>query len=153
MTTSTATLRDESLLTGAPSSPAGSRGRVIVGEFSAARPLPLPGTTRLDDLLDEFAGDAELQAAMVDARRSMAATVYADETSLSALRLRAGLSQAQLASRAGTSQSHIARIEAGTTDPGTDLVVRLAEAMQVDAATAFNAVRYQRETRTERHEC
>ncbi|MBL8446727.1 MAG: helix-turn-helix transcriptional regulator [Zoogloeaceae bacterium] len=148
MTISTATLPEESLQTGVPSSPASRNGVVIVKEFNAARPLPLPSTVSLDALLDSFGQDSELQAAMSEARREMAATVYADEVeSLSALRLRAGLSQAQLAARMNTSQSYVARVESGTTDPGTDTVSRMAEALGVDEGVAFKAVRYQRETR------
>ena len=44
------------------------------------------------------------------------------------IRSRAGLSQRELAERAGTTQSVIARIEVGDTRPRTDTVKRLAEA-------------------------
>jgi DNA-binding XRE family transcriptional regulator len=43
-------------------------------------------------------------------------------------RLRAGLSQAELASRMGTSQSTIARLENGHTLPSTKTLLRYAEA-------------------------
>ena len=43
-------------------------------------------------------------------------------------RLRAGLSQAQLAERMGTSQSAIARLESGKTLPSTKTLLRFAEA-------------------------
>jgi predicted transcriptional regulator len=43
-------------------------------------------------------------------------------------RLRAGLSQAELARRMGTSQSAIARIESGQTLPSTKTLLRYAEA-------------------------
>lgn len=43
-------------------------------------------------------------------------------------RLRAGLSQAQLAARMGTSQSAIARLESGQTLPSTKTLLRYAEA-------------------------
>jgi ribosome-binding protein aMBF1 (putative translation factor) len=43
-------------------------------------------------------------------------------------RLRAGLSQAELAERMGTSQSTIARLENGHTLPGTKTLLRYAEA-------------------------
>jgi ribosome-binding protein aMBF1 (putative translation factor) len=43
-------------------------------------------------------------------------------------RLRAGLSQAELASRMGTSQSTIARLESGQTLPSTKTLLRFAEA-------------------------
>jgi transcriptional regulator with XRE-family HTH domain len=43
-------------------------------------------------------------------------------------RLRAGLTQQQLAERSGTTQSAIARIERGTTEPSYERVQRLIEA-------------------------
>ena len=43
-------------------------------------------------------------------------------------RLRAGLSQAELALRMGTSQSAIARLESGQTLPSTKTLLRYAEA-------------------------
>ena len=43
-------------------------------------------------------------------------------------RLRAGLSQAELAERMGTSQSAIARLESGQTLPSTKTLLRFAEA-------------------------
>jgi ribosome-binding protein aMBF1 (putative translation factor) len=43
-------------------------------------------------------------------------------------RLRAGLSQAELAVRMGTSQSTIARLESGQTLPSTKTLLRYAEA-------------------------
>ena|SRR4051794_10896889 len=42
-------------------------------------------------------------------------------------RRRAGLTQRELASRAGTTQSSIARLETGQTGPSFDLVVRLIQ--------------------------
>jgi len=43
-------------------------------------------------------------------------------------RMRAGLSQAELAARMGTSQSAIARLESGQTLPSTKTLLRFAEA-------------------------
>jgi ribosome-binding protein aMBF1 (putative translation factor) len=102
--------------------------------------------------LDSFAGDTELQEALGDARKAFSEEVYGDEISLSALRARAGLSQKQLADRMGIKQPYIARIEGGVTDPSTDSIARLAEALGVDEGTAFAAVRFQRKTRG-RHDC
>lgn len=45
-------------------------------------------------------------------------------------RLRAGLSQAELAARMGTSQSAIARLESGQTLPSTKTLLRFAEATE-----------------------
>src|SRR5882762_2888529 len=49
-------------------------------------------------------------------------------------RLRAGLSQRQLAGRAGTAQSHVARIEGGQTSPTWDTLERLLEAAGYELA-------------------
>lgn len=80
------------------------------------------------------------------ARRAVASAFDATET-IRVLRLRAGLSQTLLAQLAGTTQSHIARIESGATDPHTDTIERLAEALGVDEARLFGAVRAQRRSR------
>ena len=45
-------------------------------------------------------------------------------------RLRAGLSQAELATRMGTSQSAIARLESGQTLPSTKTLLRFAKATE-----------------------
>jgi ribosome-binding protein aMBF1 (putative translation factor) len=49
-------------------------------------------------------------------------------TELIKARLRAGLSQAELAERMGTSQSTIARLESGQTLPSTKTLLRFARA-------------------------
>lgn len=146
---STATLQEESSQTGALSSPvAGGSCEIIYREFGVARPLPLPGTTSLSSLLTEFEGEPEMSAHLAEARRNLAVEMYADEPeTLSAMRLTAGLSQAQLAARAGTTQSYIARIEHGQVDPGTGMITRISEALGADAAMTFRAVITQRNTR------
>lgn len=144
MTTSTATSPAEFLPIGAPSSPSASAAPVLYREFSTSRPLPLPHTISLDSLVSEFESDSEMAKHMVKARRDIAATLYADEPeTLSALRLAAGLSQAQLAARADTTQPYIARIERGQTDPGTDIIARIAQALGADEAHTFRAIRNQ----------
>lgn len=145
MTTSTPISPAESLPIGTPSSPkSASVGQVLYREFSLPRQLPLPNTISLDSLLSEFESDAEMAQHMVKARQDMAATLYADESeTLSALRLAAGLSQAQLAARACTTQPYIAKIERGQTDPGTDIIARIAQALGVDEAHTFRVIRNQ----------
>ena len=48
---------------------------------------------------------------------------------LIALRLERGLSQAELAKRAGTKQASVSRVERGVTTPSLPLLRRLAEAL------------------------
>jgi predicted transcriptional regulator len=55
---------------------------------------------------------------------------FAIASELIRARLRAGLSQAELAERMGTSQSAIARLESGQTLPSTKTLLRFAEATQ-----------------------
>jgi ribosome-binding protein aMBF1 (putative translation factor) len=59
------------------------------------------------------------------------------------LRDRAGLTQAELARRMGTTQSSIARIESGGSLPTVEMLARLARAMGISlrlAAPGFDAV-------------
>jgi transcriptional regulator with XRE-family HTH domain len=45
------------------------------------------------------------------------------------LRLKAGLTQEQLAERAGIDRRYVQRIEAGTANPGTNIVARVRDAL------------------------
>jgi predicted transcriptional regulator len=78
-----------------------------------------------------------------DARRRVADLIEPTDT-VRKLRLSAGLSQNTLAQLARTTQSYIARIEAGKVDPQTDTIERLAEALGIDPGRLFCAVRAQR---------
>jgi DNA-binding XRE family transcriptional regulator len=53
------------------------------------------------------------------------------------LRVRAGMSQTELAQRVGTSQSRIAQIEAARVNVTVDTLDRLASAFSVQTATLF----------------
>jgi len=66
---------------------------------------------------------------------------------LRSLRDAAKLSQAELARRAGTTQSHVAHIESGEKDPQTDMIARLATALGVVPERVFSAIRGQRRKR------
>lgn len=129
-------------------SPASAPARVIFAQFNASQPAPLPNTVSLDSLLSEFEADQGMAIHMAEARQELAESLYADEpNTFSVLRLRAGLSQSQLAESVGTSQSYIARIEAGKTDPGTDQIARIAEALHAEESAIYQAIRHQRTTR------
>jgi predicted transcriptional regulator len=54
-------------------------------------------------------------------------------------RLRAGLSQAELAERMGTSQSAIARLESGSSLPSTKTLLRFAEATKSKVEVRLSA--------------
>lgn len=62
------------------------------------------------------------------------------------IRLERGMSQAALASLAGTSQSYIARIEAGLIDPRLKTVGRIAAALGVSLSTVADALALAPET-------
>jgi ribosome-binding protein aMBF1 (putative translation factor) len=75
---------------------------------------------------------ASCRALLVDEKAKAEYEALAPEFEISAelvkARLRAGLSQAELAARMGTSQSAIARLESGQTLPSTKTLLRFAEA-------------------------
>jgi ribosome-binding protein aMBF1 (putative translation factor) len=52
-------------------------------------------------------------------------------------RLRAGLSQAELAARLSTQQSAIARIESGHGNPGLNKLLEIAKALEVDLVLEY----------------
>ena len=152
MTISVATSVAESWLIGRPSSQTSTAaGAVIRAQFTSNRPLPLPSTLSLDELIAGYEADEERAKSLRDARVALAEELYRHRPSgLSMLRMRAGLSQAQLAARAATSQAHIARIEAGKNDPGTNVVARIAAALGVDETVAFMAIRVDQNSDGER---
>ncbi len=98
--------------------------------------------------LDSVAAEFECEPAMRDefrqARSWVADTVLAREPlTLRMLRLRKGLSQAQLAEVIGTRQPYIARIEGGGADIRLDTCRRLAVALDVDLNTLDLALQKQ----------
>jgi len=87
-----------------------------------------------NEFLDGFEQEhPEWNDALAAARQSLSKSEIAQQRlpSLARLRLAAGLSQAELARRIGTSQSHIARIESGDGDPQLSTMLRLSEAIGV----------------------
>lgn len=105
---------------------------------------------RLRSVLQKYETDVTKAALISDARREFAKTVLDKEghQSLRAMRLDAGLSQDQLAAKCATAQSHIAKIELGQTDPGTDTIARIAESIGQPADRVFAAIRSLRTKRT-----
>ncbi|MDR2209175.1 MAG: helix-turn-helix transcriptional regulator [Azoarcus sp.] len=117
-------------------------------EFVDSRPVPRAGFISIGDLIESLRNEPGFDEEMAEARKQLSDHLYAeDAVSFSALRLRSGLSQRELAKRLNTSQSHIARIELGQLDPGTDTIDRIAAAIGVEPGEAFNAILHQRKTR------
>jgi predicted transcriptional regulator len=80
-------------------------------------------TIPFEEIKAELLADPEVKA-----EYDALAPEYEIATELIRARLRAGLSQAELAKRMGTSQSAIARLESGQTLPSTKTLLRFAEA-------------------------
>ena len=93
----------------------------------------------------EIEGDPALAEHLRAARRNLRTALDDQRETFRALRLAQGLSQDLLAKRAESTQAYVARIEAGSLDPGTDMIARLASVLGVDGARLFTAVRNQRE--------
>lgn len=114
---------------------------VIVGEFDPPAPELPAGGIDIDDLAAEFERDPEAHGALQEARRWVSETFYTESPpSLSRLRLDRGLSQRQLGNLAGTTQSHIARIEKGTCDPQASTVKRIAVALGLPSSAVLDAL-------------
>jgi DNA-binding XRE family transcriptional regulator len=92
----------------------------------------LPYETSMDSLA-EFARDLGLDADVREARKSLASHVDLDHEKLSLriLRLRAGLSQREVADAVGTSQSRISAIEAGREGMGIAFARKLSRTLGV----------------------
>jgi len=89
---------------------------------------------------------AELKARLLDDAETLAAyesmeAEYAIARELIAARSRAGLSQAEVAERMGTSQSTIARLESGRTLPSLRTLDRYARATGSKAVLRLEAER------------
>ncbi len=99
-----------------------------------------PGYSDIDDIVAASEEDPDRKAALAEARALLADACYAEEKTIAAMRLKKGLSQAQLAKLVGTSQPHIARIEGGVTEPLASTVKRLAEALGCTVQNVIDAV-------------
>ncbi len=111
-----------------------AKSNVVCAAFSAMakKPQIMSGAIDIDDLVAEFEHESpENTEAMAHGRQWVAETFYADRPSLAQLRLKQGWSQAELAKRAETSQSYIARLEQGKIDPQMSTARKIANALAV----------------------
>jgi DNA-binding XRE family transcriptional regulator len=114
-------------------SPQSAPAKVIWLNFAVEDELPLPdGFRNLDSVIDEFERDAAGQVAMADARRFVGAELYINQPPrLATFRLAKGWSQKRLAEELGTSQSHVARLETGRSDPQISTVRRICSVLGI----------------------
>jgi len=82
--------------------------------------------------------DARLDATVSEGAKWVAETFYADcPDSFRMARMKAGLTQKQLAQKINTSQSYIAKLERGELSVGLDVIGRVAKAMSLEPKSVF----------------
>ncbi len=113
---------------------------VVLAPVTVEAPLP-PNFVDIDTLVEQAETDPVARVAIADGRKAIAENYYgAEPRSLAFYRLYKGWSQKELAMRVGTSQSYIARVEAGDIDPQVSTLRRIAAALEVEPEVVFNAV-------------
>lgn len=117
-------------------------GKVFYAEFPIPAKTPTPlGAIDIDDLVAEFEQSKDVAEAIAKGRQWVAESFYgSQQPSIAQLRLQKGWSQAELASRASTSQSYIARLELGNVDPQVSTVKKIAIALDVPLAIVVQAI-------------
>jgi DNA-binding XRE family transcriptional regulator len=121
--------------------PRSTAGTVFYGTFDLSSTTPLRGSRSLSSYMASAEANPQLAARLAAARQRHASAIDATPNSLRSLRLKAGLSQAGLAIKIGVGQSYIARVECSRTDPGTDMIVRIADGLNTSPENVFLAVR------------
>jgi DNA-binding transcriptional regulator YiaG len=129
--------------------PAGSRrlayvrhtgSSVVSVDFASPQALP-NGTSDLISFLDEFDEDPGIATQLPDARIDVGtAFEKLRGTSIRTLRLKMGMSQADLALALGTSQAAVSAIENRTRKPGEDSIRELSRVLNVDFNTLMEAL-------------
>lgn len=113
---------------------------VVLEPVTVAPPLPA-GFVDVDSLVEQAEQEPATKHALADGRRAVAEAYYSGSARpLSYYRLQKGWSQKQLASKLGTSQSYIARLEAGSIDPQLSTLRRLAAALEVPSSALMDAI-------------
>ncbi len=123
-----------------------SQTRCQVYSFEAYIPsqaVPPPNYSSISKLEAEWEQENEGQS-IKEGRQWVADTFYSEDgDTVRTMRLRKGWSQAHLAEKLGTSQSHIARIEKGTENLHIETCRKLALALGVDLNTLNQALERQ----------
>lgn len=113
---------------------------ILLEPVTVRAPLP-EGFMDIEDLIEQEEKDPAVNQSIAAGSKAIADQYYADSPRrLVFYRLRNGWSQKELASRLRTSQSYIARLEAGEIDPQVSTLNRLATVLNVSAPTVLEAV-------------
>lgn len=112
----------------------------FIAPAPARVPAP-PGYKTMDEIVASFERQPAMRKELSDARRWVTETVLVGKrVTMRTLRLRKGLSQAQLAEAIGTQQPHVARIESGQADLRLETCRRIAHELGVDLNTLDQAL-------------
>jgi DNA-binding XRE family transcriptional regulator len=104
--------------------------------------IPCNGLEEEFDIDDHIDGhDIDTRQSISEAGKWVADQFYAGHQTLTTLRLRAGLSQAELGALCGMQQPHISRYESGRHEPGVFQAAALAKALGVSLDTLVEALR------------
>jgi len=109
------------------------KGNVLYFPERTATECSADGASDIDSFIAELtSNDPSFSQSLKAARKTFGQELYDGEISLKTLRLKKGLSQADLAKAIGTSQSHIARIEKRPETIMLKTGVKLSAALGVD---------------------
>lgn len=115
-------------------------GVTVLEPVTVAAPLP-EGFEDIDLLVERAEQDPAAKQAIAAGRRAVAEHFCSEgPRTLSRYRLQKGWSQKELAAQLGTSQSYIARLEAGAIDPQVSTLTRLAAALGIQPAEVLEAI-------------
>lgn len=115
--------------------------QVAIVRTRAIKPVTRTKGLSLTDFISTISADPATKKRLQNAREKI--SVFAkDEKSgrdtLASLRLKAGLSQADLANIIGATQPYIAKLERGTSDFRASTIRKLASALEVSVETIVN---------------
>jgi DNA-binding XRE family transcriptional regulator len=123
--------------------PTSAPGAVVIREFYRAYDFPIPADFMdIDAAVEQQESNDEIRGGIAAARARLATILSLEKESISTMRLRRGMSQKQLAAAIGTSQPHIARIEAGRDNVLLKTANLLATALGVTLADVNRALGY-----------
>jgi DNA-binding XRE family transcriptional regulator len=113
---------------------------IVLAPVEVSEKLP-DGFVDIDEYIEREEQDPRIAEADAEGRRLIAEAYYGESPhKFCYYRLRMGWSQKHLAEKAGTSQSYIARLEAGDVDPQVGTLRRLAGVLKTPVATLLDAL-------------